>query len=126
MSNLDTNKANVRAYYETAFGGQPELAVKLYLGPKYIQHNPQAGDGPAAFIQFVHNLRDEYPELRLNIKRIFAEGDFVITHAHLILKPGDPGQALADFFRLASGKIVEHWDVIQSVPEKSANPNTMF
>ena len=126
MSNLETNKANVRAYYETAFGGQLELAVKRYLGPEYIQPNPQAGDGPAAFIQFVHSLRGESPELRLNIKRIFAEGDFVITHAHLILKPGDPGQALADFFRLASGKIVEHWDVIQSVPEKSANPNTMF
>ena len=82
MSNLETNKANVRAYYETAFGGQLELAVKRYLGPEYIQHNPQAGDGAAAFIQFVHSLRGEYPELRLNIKRIFAEGDFVITHAH--------------------------------------------
>jgi predicted SnoaL-like aldol condensation-catalyzing enzyme len=126
MSNMETNKATVRAYYTTAFAGQPEQAVELYMGDRYIQHNPQADNGPAAFIRFVHDLRSQYPQLRLDIKRIFAEGDFVITHSHLILKPGDPGLALADFFRLEKGKVVEHWDVIQPVPEKSANKNTMF
>jgi predicted SnoaL-like aldol condensation-catalyzing enzyme len=126
MSNLEANKTTVRAYYETAFRGQPELAVQRYLGDRYIQHNPQAADGPAAFIQFVHNLRREYSELRLDIKRIFADGDFVITHSHLIRKPGDAGLALADFFRLENGKVVEHWDVIQPVPEQSANRNSMF
>jgi predicted SnoaL-like aldol condensation-catalyzing enzyme len=126
MSNLETNKATVRAYYETAFAGQPELAVERYMGDRYIQHNPQADNGPAAFIRFVHELRSQNPELRLDIKRIFAEDDFVITHSHLFLKPGDSGLALADFFRLEKGKVVEHWDVIQPVPEKSANQNTMF
>jgi predicted SnoaL-like aldol condensation-catalyzing enzyme len=92
MSNIDTNKATVRAYYETAFAGQPEQAVQLYMGDRYIQHNPQADNGPAAFIRFVHDLRTQYPQVRLDIKRIFTEGDFVVTHSHLILKPGDPGR----------------------------------
>jgi predicted SnoaL-like aldol condensation-catalyzing enzyme len=126
MSDLETNKATVRAYYETAFGGQPELAVERYMGPRYIQHNPQANDGPDAFIAFVHDLRAANPQVRLDIKRIFAEDDFVITHANLVLKPGEPGLALADFFRLENGKVVEHWDVIQSVPDGGANRNGMF
>ena len=123
---IESKKATVRAYYETAFDGQPELAVANYMGPQYIQHNPEADNGPDAFIQFVHALRAANPEMRLDIKRIFGEGNFVITHSHLILKPNEPGLALADYFRLKDGKVVEHWDVIQPVPNHSANKNGMF
>ncbi len=126
MSNLEENKKLVVAYYETAFAGEPEKAVDLYLGPTYTQHNPEAADGPEAFIGFVHYLRGENPEMVLDIKRVVAEGDFVVTHANLVLKPGEPGLALADIFRLESGKVVEHWDVIQPVPQASANGNSMF
>ena len=74
-------------------------------------------------------LRGEYPNLQLNIKRVLAEADMVVTHSHLDLEPGNsdnPGQALADFFRLEDGKVVEHWDVIQSVPNAAKNDNGMF
>ena len=123
---VESNKATVRAYYEMAFGGQPEQAVEQYLGTHYIQHNPEAADGPEAFIGFVKALRADNPGLKLDIKRIFGEGDFVITHANLILKDGEPGLALADFFRLEDGKVVEHWDVIQPVPDTARNENGMF
>ena len=126
MSDLEQNKRNVVAYYETAFGGRPEEAVAQYLGDHYIQHNPEADDGPEAFIGFVHGLRDANPDVRLEIKRVIAEGDLVVTHANLVLRPGEPGLALADFFRLEDGKVVEHWDVIQAVPDHSANSNGMF
>ena len=126
MSALEKNKAVVVDYYRTAFGGDPEKAVADHLGDRYIQHNPQAEDGPAAFIGFVRWLRGEYPTAQLDIKRVIAEGDLVVTHAHLILTPGEPGRALADIFRLENGKVVEHWDVIQDIPEKSANSNSMF
>ena len=72
---------------------------------------------------------DAYPDLKLVIKRVIAEGDMVVTHSHLDLepdKPGHPGRALADFFRLEDGKVVEHWDVIQDVPAESANDNGML
>jgi predicted SnoaL-like aldol condensation-catalyzing enzyme len=126
VTDIEANKRTVVNYYQMAFEGNPEKAVADYFGDRYIQHNPEAQDGPEAFIGFVHYLRGEYPELRLDIKRVIAEGNLVATHSHLVLKPGEPGRALADFFRLEDGKVVEHWDVIQDVPERSANANGMF
>jgi predicted SnoaL-like aldol condensation-catalyzing enzyme len=126
LSDLERNKSVVVDYYQTAFAGDPEKAVADHFGDRYIQHNPDAADGPEAFIGFVHWLRGEYPDLELIIKRVIAEGDMVATHSHLILRPGDPGRALADYFRLENGKVIEHWDVIQDVPSTAANPNGMF
>ena len=129
VSNPERNKQVVVDYYTTAFAGNPERAVADHFGPRYIQHNPDAQDGPEAFIGFVEWLRGEYPNLQLHIKRVIAEGDLVATHAHLDLEPGNPdnpGRALADFFRLEDAKVVEHWDVIQEMPTTAANENGMF
>ncbi|MFD7534717.1 nuclear transport factor 2 family protein [Streptomyces sp. NPDC059819] len=126
MSQLERNKQVVVDYYRTAFGGNPQQAIADHFGDRYVQHNPDAADGPEAFIGFVTWLRGQYPDVRLDIKRVIAEGDMVVTHSHLILKPGEPGRALADYFRLEDGKVVEHWDVIQDVPARSANSNGMF
>jgi predicted SnoaL-like aldol condensation-catalyzing enzyme len=125
---LERNKANVVAYYTMAFNDQkPEEAVARYGGPEYIQHNPQAADGFPAFIAFVNSFTAQFPQLHVDIKRVIAECDLVVTHSHLTLSPTDRGSAVADIFRLnREGKIVEHWDVIQAVPETSANDNTMF
>jgi predicted SnoaL-like aldol condensation-catalyzing enzyme len=129
MSDPERNKQVVIDYYTTAFAGNPEQAVADHFGSRYIQHNPDAQDGPEAFIGFVNWLRSEHPNVQLRIKRVIAEGDMVATHAHLDLEPDDGdnrGRALADFFRLEDGKVVEHWDVIQDVPATSANDNGMF
>lgn len=127
MTDLERHRATVRSFYEMAFNdGDPEGAVERYLGDRYIQHNPQAGDGPEAFIGFVKWYRGQFPELRVEIKRIIAEGDLVVTHGVLKTSPEDRGTAAADIFRLENGKIVEHWDVLQPVPDEAANDNTMF
>jgi len=129
MADLEHNKRVVVDYYTTAFAGNPEQAIADHFGPRYVQHNPQAQNGPEAFIGFVKWLRGEYPDLRLDIKRVIAEGDMVATHSHLDLEPGNPdnpGRALADYFLLEDGKVVEHWDVIQEVPRTTANDNGMF
>jgi predicted SnoaL-like aldol condensation-catalyzing enzyme len=83
VANPEENKAVVLDYYRTAFAGDPERAVREHFGPVYIQHNPEAADGPEAFIGFVNWLRAENPDLTLDIKRAIAEGDMVATHAHL-------------------------------------------
>jgi predicted SnoaL-like aldol condensation-catalyzing enzyme len=122
------NKATVVAYYTTAFNDKkPEEAVAKYGGPVYIQHNPQAADGFEAFIAFVKDFTTDFPQLHVDIKRVIGECNMVVTHSHLTLSPSDRGSAVADIFRLnRQGKVVEHWDVIQAVPETSANDNTMF
>jgi predicted SnoaL-like aldol condensation-catalyzing enzyme len=74
----------------------------------------------------VKRFAQNFPDLRMEPKRIVAEGDYVVLHSHLILKPGDRGSAVVEMFRLENGRIVEHWDVAQEVPETSANNNTMF
>ena len=123
----ETNKQLVLAFYRRAFNDyEPEQAAAEHLDATYTQHNPEAQDGPDAFVGYVHWLRGQFPELHLDIKRAIAEGDLVVTHSNLHLQPGDLGMAVADFWRIADGKIVEHWDVIQQVPEQAANNNTMF
>ena len=127
MADLEANKQAVRAYYEQTFnGGDPEGAVEKYLGPTYTQHNPAAPDGGEAFIAFVNGYRGQFPQLSVEIKRMIAEGDLVVTHGVIKTSPEDRGTAAADIFRLDGGKIVEHWDVLQVVPTEMAHGNTMF
>ena len=127
MRDLTRNKATVKAFYNLAFNDKkPAEAAAKYLGSEYIQHNPQAGDGAEAFVQFVTGFLAQFPQLSIEIKRAVAEDDLVVTHVHLKKSPEDRGTAVMDFFRLQDGKIVEHWDVLQPVPETAANDNTMF
>ena len=127
MADTDQNKETVRAFYELAFNHkQPEEAIARYVGSKYIQHNPMAGDGPGPFIEFVKAYTGQFPELNVDIKRVIAEGDLVVTHSLLTTAPVDRATAAVDIFRLEDGKVVEHWDVLQPVPETAANDNTMF
>ncbi len=124
---LESNKAAVREFYDLALNEKrPEEAVRKYLGARYRQHNPTAGDGAGPFVDFVKGFASAYPSLRFDFKRFIAEGDMVVVHSHLVRQPGDRGMAVVDLFRLENGKIVEHWDVLQEVPEHPANGNTMF
>jgi predicted SnoaL-like aldol condensation-catalyzing enzyme len=124
---LEMNKKIVLEFTDLAFiQRKPEEAVAKFHGPYYRQHNPSATDGSVAFIGFVKWFAQTYPSFQISFKRIIAEGDLVMTHSHLVREPGDRGNAIVDIFRLENGKIVEHWDVVQEIPETSANNNTMF
>ncbi|HEX7445843.1 MAG TPA: nuclear transport factor 2 family protein [Methanothrix sp.] len=123
----EINKAIVSDFYNLAFNlKKPEEAADKYLGSHYRQHNPGAPDGKEPFIAFVNGFQKIFPTLRFEIKRLVAGDDLVVQHSHLIRKAGDRGMAVIDIFRLENGKIVEHWDVLQEIPETSANSNTMF
>jgi predicted SnoaL-like aldol condensation-catalyzing enzyme len=124
---LERNKQTVIAFYMRAFTDhEPADAVSKYVGSEYIQHNPDTPDGADAFIQSTKNLISKFPQVSVEIKRIIAEGDLVVTHDLVKLSPDQRGMAGIDIFRLQDGKIVEHWDVRQPVPENPANENTMF
>ena len=124
---LQEKKAIVRDFYDTAFNQKnPEQAVARYMGPVYIQHNPNFDDGPAAFIAAVKGFVAGFANLRVDFKRFIAEEDLVAVHSHMTRGPSDRGFAVMDIFRLENYKVVEHWDVIQEVPGHAANPNGMF
>ena len=123
---LEANKKVVVDFYEKALNQKDFDAAAKSFGPRYVQHNPTGGDGPEAFRKFIAFLKEKFPNSRNEIKRVIAEGDMVVLHVHSVRTPGERGRAIAEFFKLEDGKIVEHWDVIQDIPEKSANQNTMF
>ena len=122
----EANKKNVVEFYEKALNQKDFDAASRYLGPRYTQHNPVAADGAAGLKAFVQFLRDKFPDSHSEIKQVFADGDYVMVHVHAIREPGTRGRAIIDIFKLENGKIVEHWDVAQDIPEKAANPNGMF
>ena len=123
---LEQNKRTVLDFYDKGLNQKDFEAASRHFGDRYVQHNPNAADGPAGFKGFVQFLKDKFPQSRSEVKRSFAEGDYVIVHVHAVREPGTRGSAIVDIFRLENGKIVEHWDVVQPIPEKSANSNGMF
>lgn len=122
----EANRAAVLAFYEKGLNQKDADAALAYVGNRYVQHNPNAPDGPDGFRKFIGFLREKFPNSHSDIKRSFVDGDFVILHVHSVREPGSRGRAIVDIFKLENGKIVEHWDVVQDIPENPANNNTMF
>jgi predicted SnoaL-like aldol condensation-catalyzing enzyme len=126
MKSLQQNRENAIAFYKTAFEGNPSKAVELFVGNEYIQHNPAVANGTQGFINYFERMQREYPNKSVEFVRAIAEGDLVALHTHQVWQ-GDAEYVTMDFFRFdQNGKIVEHWDSIQQIPEESANPNTMY
>lgn len=122
----EANKRAVVEFYEKGLNQKDFEAASKYFGPRYTQHNPNAADGPEGFKAFLQFLKEKFPNSRSEIKRVFADGDYVIVHVHAVREPGTRGNAIIDIFKLENGKVVEHWDVVQPIPEKAANSNGMF
>ena len=123
---LKQNKQNAIAFYKMAYEGNPRKAAELYVGSKYIQHNPLVGDGIEPFVDYFERMANEYPNKSIEFTRSVAEGNLVALHTHQIW-PDNEEYVTMDFFRFdENGNIVEHWDSMQKIPEKSAHENTMY
>lgn len=137
MQDLERNKAATRAALELLFSPQIPLTAKKdrirsYINPeKYIQHSPELADGLDGLMDLVESFDQRYASYSLEIKRLFAEDNFTIAHCHYRFGDDDShGKAIIEMFRFEDGFMVEHWDVIQPVPETNvtgnANGNGMF
>lgn len=128
QSVAERNKANALAFYEMAFNQhRVQEAADRYIGKTYLQHNPGVTDGAQAFVDAFVPFLKENPQSRAEIKRVMADGDLVMLHVLSRTSPQDKGEAVVDIFRFdKAGKIVEHWDVIQAVPDKTASGRSMF
>ena len=122
----EANRKAVLAFYEKGLNETDAESALAYVGDRYVQHNPNAADGPEGFRKFIGFLREKFPNSHSEIKRSFVDGDYVILHVNAVREPGTKGNAIVDIFKLENGKIVEHWDVVQPIPENPANNNTMF
>jgi predicted SnoaL-like aldol condensation-catalyzing enzyme len=123
---LERNKQVVLAFYEAAINQKDFAAARQYMSPTYKQHNPMADTGPDGLRVYIDWFKKEYPDARVEIKQVIAEGDRVVLHGKGINGPAPTGVAIVDIFRVENELVAEHWDVIQAIPESAMNANSMF
>jgi predicted SnoaL-like aldol condensation-catalyzing enzyme len=122
----EANRRLVANMYERVLKPLDSSRVDEFFARDYVQHNPLAVSGAQGLKDFLDWARARAPAAEHRVKRMFVDGDYVIAHVHVIINPGDLGNAVVDIFRVAQGRIAEHWDVAQEVPTQSANANGMF
>jgi predicted SnoaL-like aldol condensation-catalyzing enzyme len=128
------NKDTLLALYDEMINGKAPLkAVRKYLVPEYIQHNPNLPTGADGTGMSFENRLKNFPDMRVVVHQVIASGDYVWAHVNFINiysnDPNDLGVAGVDIFKYNDkGEIIEHWDVLQQVvdPAKAANTNGMF
>ncbi|MGH7756643.1 MAG: nuclear transport factor 2 family protein [Vulcanimicrobiaceae bacterium] len=120
------NARLVLDFFQAVFVDHHVSAIPKYVADAYVQHSPYVPDGVKPFTEYATALFDKYPLLAPKPKQVVAAGDLVVLHSLYEFVPGTRGTAAVDIFRIANGKIVEHWDVLQPVPEQAANAHPMF
>jgi predicted SnoaL-like aldol condensation-catalyzing enzyme len=123
---LERNRRLIKDVYEHVLKPLDASRVDEYFRPDYIQHNPMARSGAEGLKAFLVWAKSVSPSAEHHVKRLFVDGDYVIAHVHVIIQPGERGNAVVDIFRIEDGLVAEHWDVAQHIPDHAQNPNGMF
>ncbi|WP_223881549.1 nuclear transport factor 2 family protein [Affinibrenneria salicis] len=126
LDKTDANKALVKNFVNDVLLGKAPQKITDYISAReYDQHNINVKDGLTGLQEAIKALSAKNNMFQYKtVHKVLGEGNFVLTQSEGAWN-GKP-QAFYDLFRLKDGKIVEHWDIIQEIPAKSANNNTMF
>ncbi len=108
-------KHRIRALLKGIETGDPS-SVEAISPTKYIQHNPQTHEGRDGLARLFKRLSESSP--RVNIVRLFADGDYVFGHTEYDFSTRRVG---FEVFRFEGDQAVEHWDNIQ--PRRGPNPS---
>jgi predicted SnoaL-like aldol condensation-catalyzing enzyme len=98
--------------------------ISQYVSPDYLQHNPTVPNGPAALQQLATTIHTQAPNAKFTTVREVAADDLVFQQNQITTAPGATPRDDFDIYRVDNGKIVEHWDVLESQPSGSANGNS--
>lgn len=120
------NKEAAIAFLSLAASGAVREAYASFVGEGFRHHNPLFEGSAAALMAAMEENARQSPNKRLTIKRVIAEGEWVVTHSHIQPEPGARGAAVVHLFRFEHGRIVELWDLGQPVPDTSPNQFGMF
>jgi predicted SnoaL-like aldol condensation-catalyzing enzyme len=123
---LERNKRLVLAFNDAAINQKDFSVAQKYMSPSYIQHNPYAETGAEGLRDWIAQFKVAFPDARVEVKSVMAEGDRVMLHSLGLNGPSKSGAAVVDIFRVANGLVVEHWDVAQAIPDEAKNTNSMF
>jgi len=116
----------VLEFYQKLIGDKDFESARPYMGEIYRQHAPYAADGHEGVAEWVRKFKESFPQHHYEVKKVIAEGDLVVLHLHGQRGPHPFGESVVDIFRIENGKVVEHWDIIQPIPESADNANSMF
>lgn len=122
----EANRRLILDVYEHVLKPLDSSRVDEFFAHDYIQHNPMAATGAVGLKAFLDWARAHSPRAEHRVKRVFVDGDHVIAHVHVIIHPGERGNAVVDIFRIENGKVAEHWDAAQEIPAQASNPNGML
>jgi predicted SnoaL-like aldol condensation-catalyzing enzyme len=118
MASIEQNKQTVARVFDAFRVGDVDAFDDLIV-EDYVQHHPQAGNG----LQAVKDFFAPVGPVDVEVHRVIAEGDLVAVHSNYKTFY----MAGVDIFRLNDdAKIIEHWDVLQPIPETTASGNDMF
>ncbi len=122
----EANRRLILEVYDRVLRPLDASPVDELFAANYIQHSPLAASGAAGLKAFLEWAREHSPRAEHHVKRIFVDGDYVIAQVHVIIHPGDRGNAVIDIFRIENGKVAEHWDAAQEIPSAAPHANGVF
>lgn len=122
-----TNAEIVKEFTQIVFNQKKLDMIDRYMKEDYIQHNPTVAQGREGFIAFAKGFTGRFPDLELQIRHIYQDGDIVVCHNLAVLIPGENENIVFDVYRLEDGKLAEHWDCIQHLTqEQIGNSAALF